>query len=87
MFKDCSSLTSLNLTSFNTSLIESFDNMFSGCTSLTSLDIRNFSSVNSTICTDMMTSMPSTCTVYVDTTKFTKTEAECGFTGTFTNVA
>ena len=61
--------------------------MFNGCTSLTSLDIRNFSSENLATCTDMMTSIPSTCTVYVDTTKFTKTEADCNFTGTFTNVA
>ena len=61
--------------------------MFSDCTSLTSLDIRNFNTENVTYVSDMFKDVPSTCTVYVDKTKFTKTEAECGFTGTFTNVS
>ena len=42
MFDDCSSLTSLNLTSFNTSLVESMEGMFYHCYFLTSLNLSNF---------------------------------------------
>ena len=34
MFKSCSSLTSLDLSSFNTLNVKNFESMFSGCTSL-----------------------------------------------------
>ena len=42
MFCGCRSLTSLNLTSFNTENVESMIEMFSGCRSLTLLDISSF---------------------------------------------
>ena len=42
MFKDCSSLTSLDISSFNTSNVTSMNSMFNNCTSLTSLDLSSF---------------------------------------------
>ena len=42
MFYYCYKLSSLNLSSFDTSLVISMDNMFSLCGSLTSLDVTNF---------------------------------------------
>ena len=87
MFSSCNLLTSLDLHNFNTSKVTSMNSMFQYCNSLNSLDIRNFSSASLTDCSDMFKNVPSTCTVYVDKTKFTKTEAECGFAGTFTDVS
>ena len=87
MFNGCTSLTSLDLSNFDTSQVTIMASMFYGCASLTSLDIRNFSSENVQYVSNMFKNVPSTCTIYVDKTKFTKTEAECGFTGTFTDVS
>ena len=42
MFQGCSSLTSLDLSSFNTSNVTNMQSMFQGCSSLTSLDLSNF---------------------------------------------
>ena len=42
MFSGCRSLTSLDLSSFNTSNVTDMSGMFSGCSSLTSLDLSNF---------------------------------------------
>ena len=42
MFRDCSRLTSLDLSNLDTSQVINMSYMFSGCTSLTSLDISNF---------------------------------------------
>ena len=50
MFNDCESLTSLDLSSFNTSLVTNMNRMFFGCGSLTSLDLSSF---NTSACTDM----------------------------------
>ena len=87
MFGDCTSLTSLDASNFNTSKITDMSNMFYDCSSLTSLDIRNFSSENVKNVINMFDTVPSTCVIYVDKTKFTKTEADCEFTGTFTDVS
>ena len=87
MFSNCSSLTSLDLSNFDTQKVTSMSYMFSGCESLTTLDIRNFSTENIQYISNMLNRVPSTCVVYVDKTKFTKTEAQCGFTGTFTDVS
>ena len=46
MFKGCSSLTSLDLSSFKTENVTILYNMFSGCSSLTSLDVSNFNTSN-----------------------------------------
>ena len=42
MFKNCSSLTSLNLSNFNISGNENISNMFIDCKSLGNLNIKNF---------------------------------------------
>ena len=87
MFSNCASLTSLDLHNFTTSKVTNMNSMFRNCTSLTSLDIRNFNTENVEYISNMFNNVPSTCIVYVDKTKFTKTEAECGFAGTFTDVS
>ena len=86
-FCDCTSLTSLDLSNFDTSKVVYMHSMFGGCTGLTSLDIRNFSSVSLTNYDNVFSDIPSNSIIYVNKTKFTKTEAECGFTGTFTDVS
>ena len=42
MFRNCTSLTSIDFESFNTSRATTLDNMFFGCTGLTSLDLSSF---------------------------------------------
>ena len=42
MFASCSSLTALDLTSFDTSQVTDMKSMFEGCVSLTSLDLSGF---------------------------------------------
>ena len=46
MFSNCSSLTSLNLSNFNTNNVNDMRWMFSGCSSLTSLNLSNFNTDN-----------------------------------------
>ena len=41
MFYGCSSLTSLNLSNFNTNNVNNMNHMFSYCSSLTSLNLSN----------------------------------------------
>ena len=48
MFHDCSKLTQLNLSIFNTSRITDMFGMFSDCTKLTKLDLSNFNTSNVT---------------------------------------
>ena len=42
MFRNCSSLTSLDLSNFNTVNVEEMDSIFVGCSSLKDLNISNF---------------------------------------------
>ena len=46
MFCNCSSLTSLNLSNFNTKNVTNMSSMFSECSSLTSLNLSNFNTNN-----------------------------------------
>ena len=46
MFRLCSSLTSLNLSNFNTNNINNMSLMFGGCSSLSSLNLSNFNTNN-----------------------------------------
>ena len=48
MFSGCSSLASLDLSSFNTSNVMDMRSMFNGCSSLTSLDLSSFNTSNVT---------------------------------------
>ena len=48
MFSDCSSLTSIDLSNFNTNNVTNMSCMFSGCSSLTSINLCNFNTNNVT---------------------------------------
>ena len=53
MFRNCSSLTSLDVTKLNTAKVSNMSYMFSGCTNLTSLDVTKFNTANVTNMSDM----------------------------------
>ena len=53
MFKACSSLTSLDLSGFNTANVTNMSNMFEGCSSLTSLNLNGFKNDNVTDMSNM----------------------------------
>ena len=44
MFQKCSSLESIDISNFNTPLLDDISSMFTGCSSLTSIDLSNFNS-------------------------------------------
>ena len=46
MFSNCSSLTSLNLSNFNTNNVNDMNSMFSFCSSLISFNLSNFNTNN-----------------------------------------
>ena len=46
MFYDCSSLESINLSSFNTTNVTNMNSMFSRCSSLQSIDLSSFNTTN-----------------------------------------
>ena len=46
MFAECSSLTKINLSNFNTDNITNMHSMFEGCSSLTCIDLSNFNTNN-----------------------------------------
>ena len=48
MFSGCSSLTSLDVSNFNTSNVTNMGDMFRGCSSLTSLNVSSFDTSNVT---------------------------------------
>ena len=48
MFRECSALSSLDVTHFNTSMVTNMEEMFFGCSSLTSLDVSHFVTSNVT---------------------------------------
>ena len=92
MFYFCKNLTSLDLSNFNTSNVISMNQMFQQCGSLTSLDLSSFDTRNVTSYTNMLTLVPSTCTIYINPVTFinkktgkTFTPSELNWTGTFTD--
>ena len=48
MFRNCSALTSLDISNFNTANVTDMDQMFRNCSGLTSLDLSNFNTANVT---------------------------------------
>ena len=46
MFYDCSSLQSVNSSSFNTTNVKNMGGMFYGCSSLQSIDLSSFNTTN-----------------------------------------
>ena len=85
MFVNCMNLTKLDLTSFDTSKVTNMSYMFIGCKNLVELDLSSFDTSNVTSKTNMFENVPSTCMIKVGS-KWTLTESETGFTGTFTRV-
>ena len=53
MFKDCKSLTSLDLKNFNTQKVTDMAGMFAGCSNLTSLNLNHFNTSNVTNMSEM----------------------------------
>ena len=84
MFCQCSSLTSLDVSNFNTDNCEDFGYMFSGL-SVPSLNLTSFKVDSDDNTNHMFTNTSSNCSIYIDSTKFNKTEADCAFAGTFIN--
>ena len=72
MFRECSSLTSLDVSKFDTSNVTNMSSMFSECSSLTSLDLSNFDTSKVTGHYAMM-NMFCNCPAWntIDQTKFT----------------
>ena len=46
MFWGCSSLQSINLSSFNTNNVKNMSSMFEGCSSLQSIDLSSFNTTD-----------------------------------------
>ena len=65
MFKDASSLTSLNLSNFDTSALSSIDYMFNGASSLEELDFSSATFDTVTNSTSMLSDVSNTIKVYV----------------------
>ena len=59
MFRDCSKLTSLDVTHFNTANVTDMSSMFSNCSSLTSLDVTRFNTAKVTNMRAMFSSCSS----------------------------
>lgn len=58
MFKDCTSLASVDVSKFNTSKVTRMDGMFQSCTALTSVDVSHFNTANVTNMTGMFSDCP-----------------------------
>ena len=84
MFYYASSLTSLDVSNFNTDNCEDFGYMFNGL-SVPSLNLTSFKVDSDDGTSRMFTNTSSNCSIYIDSTKFNKTEADCEFAGTFIN--
>ena len=65
MFYDCSALTSLDLTNFNTAKVKYMSNMFKGCSALTSLDLTNFNTAKVESMENMFNGCSALTTIYV----------------------
>ena len=78
MFRDCSSLTSIDFSNFDTSKVTNMNSMFDSCSSLTSLDLSNINTSN-VITMDSMffecTSLTSLDLSNFDTSKVTNMSA------------
>ena len=67
MFKDCESLTSIDVRNFNTSNVTDMHSMFEGCIKLTTLDVSNFNTSN---VTDMHSMFNNCQLTNIDLSKF-----------------
>ena len=64
MFRDCSSLKSLNVSNFNTANVTDMASMFYHCSALTSLDVSNFNTANVTDMSAMFSNCSSLTTIF-----------------------
>ena len=46
MFNECSSLTNINVSNFNTNNVEDMSNMFCDCNALKEINLKNFNTKN-----------------------------------------
>lgn len=64
MFSGCRSLTSLNLSSFNTARVTNMQSMFSDCSSLVTLDLSSFNTSNVQTMSEMFFNCSALTTIY-----------------------
>ncbi len=74
MFYECSSLTSLDLSNFNTNNVEDMKYMFYNCSSLTSLNLSNFNTNNVTNMEGMFSGLNRNCKIICIDEKIKKIE-------------
>ena len=77
MFYNCSTLTSLDLSNFNTEKVESMMGMFFSCSALTSLDLSNFNTKKVRYMNSMFNACSALTTIYAGD-KFVTTKVENG---------
>ena len=65
MFRQCSSLTAIDVSSFNTAQVTDMNFLFMGCTSLTTLDLSNFNTASVDRMTQMFDGCSSLENIYV----------------------
>ena len=81
MFYNCSSLTKLNLSSFNTFNVKDMKRMFEKCSSLTSLDLSSFNTQNVISMAFMFNDCSSLKTINLSSFEATNANTECMFSG------
>ena len=69
MFLNCSNLTSLNLSSFNTDKVNGMSRMFCNCSNLLLLDLSNFNSKNAFVYDDIFEGIYNNMTIITKDTK------------------
>ena len=72
MFSYCSSLTSLDLSNFNTNNVTKMNSMFSYCSSLTSINLSNFNTKNVEYMEDIFLDMNKNCNLICNDWKIQK---------------
>ncbi len=66
MFEGCSSLTSLDVSSFNTAKVQYFGSMFYNCTGLVTIDVSSFSNAAMKDCGNIFRGCSSLTTIYAN---------------------
>ena len=75
MFKDCSALTTLDVSNFDTQNVTDMSRMFNDCSALTTLDLSSFETQNVTDMSRMFKSCSALTTIYASD-KFVTTACE-----------
>lgn len=83
MFNKCSSLPTLDLSNLKMSKCSNMQLMYYSCSRLTQLKLNSFVINSNCNVTNMLADVQSSCVITVPS-NFGKTEADCGFNGTFT---